>query len=409
MERRAHEGVRGALADVWQQTQEVAEGAFNSYRALPSFLYPAVHGTAAEHAIIMRQLDQLPLRDLSTISSIRVVNTISNTSDGIVMGVTRPVLGDMALARDGNSLRLVHGSWEVTGSLNQPVLEGTLVHEVGHGHDFQGGVLRQITHQQWSAKGPWGKGPFVSDYASTAAPEDFAESYANEHLTPQQLAEQPNQRPTGPLQDFSPAKHQALERSAQPSPLERLVDHKPFRDTGRLVGELTSQLPWLRAGLHVLGNLGTLTLVVGGVGDIAQGAIDHNKREVAHGVLGLAAGLSLGLSYASPVLGPAALALLGARSGIERADAQAAAAQDGSHQARKASTATEVAAAAGGALGGALGGVAGPLGGTWLGYTVAGPLGGVVGLVAGSLLGFKAGSTLGADAGIRLAGSHKPA
>jgi hypothetical protein len=394
-------------SDLFRAAKDSLVGANESMRALPTFLYPSVTGSAAERAIVLQQLDRLPLKDVSAISGIRMVDHIGDTKDGIIMGVTQPGLGDMRLSRVGNSLVPTpgpQGDWSVGTKLDPTILEGTVTHEIGHCRDFQGGSLKMLTNTEPSSRGPWGKGPFVSDYATTNNREDFAETYANQHLSPQQLAGQPNSQPQKPLQDFSRAKYDAMQKTEQLNFMQRLVDRPAFRETGRAVGDLTSALPFVRQGLFVLGTLSTVSMVSSGLAETVSCVAHHDRLGTVHAALTLGAGLGLGFAYASPVLGPAALACLGASRGMALAERAAAGAGQVKPELR-----SEAAAAVGGALGGIVGGVAGPLGGTWLGYQVAGPIGGVAGLIAGSVLGLSAGSSLGARAGLAVASQQQAA
>jgi len=379
------------------------KGALYSQAALPSFLYPAISGaTAAERAVILETLDALPLKDVSTIGSIKMVPHIGNPygGNGLVLGATRVLTGDMELSRFGNSLREVQGfagptgRFEPSDTVNPAMLRGTLAHEVGHGHDYQGGLVRMLTGGEESHGGPWGEPPHVSKYAETTAREDFAESYQRYHLDREQLRGTPSYDRPG----LSAEKRAAMEESERLNFAERVVDNEMFRETGRKFGEITSAAPILRTGLALVGQLATLSLITGGVSRTFSGIANGNGHATVRGALDLGAGLGLGFAYANPLLGPAALALLGAKAGLDRADRDAAA-PNSSHATPK----VAAAAAVGGALGGVAGGVVGPLGGTALGYTVAGPIGGVVGLVVGSVSGFALGSALGAEAGIAIA------
>ena len=198
------------------------------------------------------------------------------------------------------------------------------------------------------------------------------------------------------LKDFNPQKWQAMHADEQSNFMERIVEQKPFRDTGRMVGEMLSSHVGgvVHSALGVMSTAAMVNLVITGATETVQAALRPDGAGLAKGLLTLGAGASLALGFAHPALAPASLALLGARRGVELADDKAALASQA-----PAARAT-VAAATGGAIGGIVGGVVGPLGGTLLGYQLAGPVGGVVGLITGSLVGFRGGSTLGAKAGL---------
>jgi hypothetical protein len=376
-------------------------GALRSYQALPSFIYPAVTGSAAERQIIFDALSRLPLKDISAINTIRMVPALGvPSSGGVALGVTRVATGDMQLSRWGNSFRTINGfaaaspQYMHTDSVNPDLLRNTVLHEAGHAHDYQGGFFHMLSPT--SGHGPWGKGPFVTDYARTNAHEDFAESHAHYFESTKELQKVPGLEHSVTLRDADPAKFKAMRDSEQPTFMERLVDRQAFRETGRLIGDWTSGAPLARTGLAVLSAWSVMNLLSGGAGELANN-LGKDEMQAVHGGLTLAAGVGLAFAFANPLLGPAALAALGARRGMEVADQS----EDARAHTRSAATG----AAVGGALGGLVGGVAGPLGGTCLGYAIGGPVGGAVGFLAGSLIGFRGGSTLGAEAGLAL-GRH---
>jgi hypothetical protein len=373
-----------ALERLGDAAADVGTDALRSYTALPVFLYPSVTGTAAEKALIFSTLDRLPMKDVGAIPAIRVFPSLRLFShgQGTTLGVTFGS-GDMAVSRtDG------------FGMANSDDLTRYIVmHESGHAHDFQGGILHAFLLRH-SSQGPWGHGPFPTEYAESARAEDFAEGHAFYHLRPEELGRVQNDvgARTLDLKDFNAAKWQSMHDSEQPNLLEQVVAQKPFRETGRLVGQLTSnQLgAALHTGLGFMSMISSFELMSMGVSDVIDGVKAQDTLGAVRGGLSLAAGVSLAVGAGSPVLGPVALALLGARRGIDVAEKKAS--QGGSR----------TAAAVGGAVGGMVGGVAGPLGGTLAGYAVGGPVGGVIGLVAGSLVGFRGGAALGARAGLAL-------
>jgi len=386
----------------YEETKDALSGALYVHRALPSFLYPAVTGTAAEKALILQTLDALPLQDVSSASTIRMVPEISYPGiRGLILGATQPATMDVQISRFGTSLRQIEGyagpvpKWEPSGSMNPNMVRGTLVHELGHARDMRGGFPRVIIGGASSDNGPWGSPPHVTDYATTSSKEDFAESHALYHLGKEGLKDTPK---GDQIQSLSDAKREAMERLEQESFMERLVDSRPFRETGRKFGELTSAAPVLRTGLTVVASLATFSMLLNGASKVINGVSESQGHQTVEGLLCVGAGLGLALAGAHPLLGPAALALIGAERGMERADRDAP-----TPGKNRATHGVAAAAAVGGAIGGVVGGTVGPLGGTLAGYAVGGPIGGVVGLLAGSILGFQLGSALGARAGIAVA------
>lgn len=345
---------------------EVALGAKNlayAQSAVPRFVYPSVFGTAAERNLIWETLDALPMRDAVRASSITVKETLGSEN---LLGVTRPATGSIALNRTG---------W---GMHDPTDFKYTLVHEVGHTVDFKGHTLSVISRTNESARAPWGTPPNVSEYAGTAPPEDFAESYAEHRLDPERL------------QRINPDKAEALRRMDRPNFLERLVDRPAFKETGKFVGRALSIHPFVRSGLELGRQVAVLTLASEGIVGSFQGMFKGDAVATADGLLAGAAGAGLAFAHLNPMYGAGAMAALGGREGLHLA------------LEKKASKAGTAAATFGGAVGGAIGGVAGPLGLTYAGYSVAGPIGGTVGLVVGGVLGNRLGSKLGAKAALAL-------
>lgn len=380
-----------ASVDKTELLSEAAVDAYRSLQALPAFLYPSVTGTAAEKALVFATLDRLPMHDVSTMPAIRMLdnlNFLNKGGDGTILGATFGS-GDMLLSRTD-----AYG-----GRMSNDLTRYVIVHEAGHAHDFGGkGVLQALLLRK-SNDAPWGKGPFPTSYAESAPAEDFAEGHAFYHLRPDELARVQDEMGgrTTNFQEFSPEKHRAMAQSEEPGLLGQIVEGKAFRETGRLVGELTSNHVGaaLHTGFGLLGSFSAFTMAANGGEELFSSFVKKDAAMAVRGGLSLAAGVALATAGVNPLCGPAALALLGARRGLDTADRLA---ETQPHAAQGSKTA----AAIGGALGGAIGGVAGPLGGTLAGYAVGGPVGGVIGLVAGSLVGLRGGSELGARAGLAL-------
>lgn len=335
------------------EIQDTLSSAFQTYQAMPRFLYPSVFGTAAEKELIFNTLDMLPISDVVNAPTIAMKDTLGSAN---LLGVTRPAIGSIAINRTG---------W---GMGNPANVAETLVHEVGHTVDYPGRIVQVLTGGN-SSSAPFGEGPYVSDYASTMHQEDFAETYAAYHLDPEGLKR------------VNPAKYEAMQQLEQPNFMEAFLDQPAFRETGRFVGDALSFTPWLRWGLEFAGQVGSFSLAVEGIGDLFG---EHRLR----GAVTTAAAAGLIFAFKHPLAGPAAMGLLGARRGYDMA-------------AEKQAGATSTALAMTGAgAGGLVGGVAGPLGLTMAGHAAAGPIGGAVGLAVGAILGHKVGSTLGGKAGL---------
>lgn len=343
---------------------EAIRDAFVPQTALPNMVYPSIFGaTQAERAAIGTVLDSLPLRDVGTASTITVSPDLG---DPRLLGVTRPVVGSIALNRSGYSM----------DTFDQ--FRYTLVHEVGHTVDMPDRATQMLIAPN-SSNDAFGKPPYVTDYASTMRQEDFAESYAHHRLDPKQM------------EGVSAEKARALEQVDKPTFLESLVDRPAFRDSGKALGQMLEATPWLRWGAEIAGQVAIVTTGVSGISDVVYGAARGDGRQAVSGLLKAGAATGFALAFQHPALAPAGLALLGAARGLQKATAA---------NADKKATAAAMAA---GGVGGVVGGIGLPLGLTWTGYQVAGPIGGAVGLVVGSVVGHRLGASLGAKAALALA------
>ncbi|MGE0494655.1 MAG: hypothetical protein AB7S38_35930 [Vulcanimicrobiota bacterium] len=334
------------------------ETVLNTYRAMPQFLYPSVYGTAAERSLIMNTLDSLPLKDVGSTVTITMKDTLGSAN---LLGVNRPALGSIAINRTGYGM-----------SDPAEVVE-TLVHELGHSKDYPGRIPSILTGGH-SGSGPFGSPPYVSRYAGTAAAEDFAESYATYRLDPDRLRE------------VAPEKYAVFEKLNQKNFIESFLDQPAFRETGKLVGESLGKVPYLRWGLSFASQISMVNLAASGVQDVFSG---HAVR----GGLATGAAAALAFSHAHPLLGPAAMTLLGAHRGLQMAES------------RGAGAAGQALASVGAGTGGLVGGYVAPLGLTLVGHSLAGPVGGAVGLAVGALAGQALGTELGGRAGLALGAS----
>ena len=329
-----------------------------TYKALPGFLYPSIFGTGAERELIVQTLDSLPLKDISKVSTVTMKDTLGSAN---LLGLNRPALGSISINRTG------------IGMGNPANVVETLVHEVGHSVDYPN-KLPNLLLGGHSSSEPFGEAPFITRYAGTKAPEDFAESYAHFKLEPDKL------------KSVAPEKYRALEEIDTNNFMENLVDRPAFRETGQLIGRVLEASPFLRWGIEFGAQISTMNLVAGGVGELAQG-------NVLRGALSTGAGAALAFSQSHPALGPAAMGLLGARSGLDLATSE------------NAGTAGKAAAMVGGGVGGAVGGIVGPLGLTYAGHAVAGPVGGAIGLLVGAVAGQQLGSKVGGELGLAAGGA----
>lgn len=377
----------GRVGEAVGTALDIATAGASVLEAFPKFIYPSVLGaTAAEQAAIYSTLDQLPLHHVGEVSSVSVVASIPSNKPGWI------VFGN---AMDYGVTSRIHLSRE---TLTTPqMMEDTLIHEVGHTTDY---AKKPFPFGPGaSSHHPYGEGPHVTDYATTNEKEDYAESYQEFH-----------QRPDN-LESTNPEKYADMKEANQPSFMERLVDRKEFRETGKFLGRLLGPNHTTRhaidTGIALSGALHT----VRGVEQWIDSARTGDGLQHAQGILGAASG-GLMLSGAAPLAGlglQAASMALG--QAVKHGELSAAEVEStialpvrplelmfGREPARIKEDhrpGKVLAVAAGGAAGGVAGALAGPYLGVLAGYHVAGGLGGAVGLVAGGALGFMGGARLG--------------
>lgn len=397
-----HPLVKGAVANTFAATRGL--------QAFPQFIYPTIFdATAAERQQIYDVLDTLPLKDVNSVKSITVVPEIASDRPG---WVTR------GRAFDHNVTNFMELSRKELADPKD--FRKVLIHETGHTRDFESAWFGMFRED--SSKDPFGKGPYVTDYAKTNRHEDYAETYAYYHVDPEGTKAK------------VPEKYEAIRQSEEPNFVERLIDREEFRETGRWLGDNIASSRGMRNSLQ------TFYFLSGGL-QAAQGLDQLRKATEAggdplhhfQGVLNVAAGVAFG----SGVLALPGMAIHSAQRSLNRAisrgdltpvDADAAVRlasdpiervvrgvgsrvgvtapfQSLSERFPKAdpNRTRAVSIAAGGAIGGIAGTIAGPYGGVIAGYHIAGPVGGAVGLVVGALGGYALGTEVGGRVGGALA------
>ena len=363
--------------------------------AFPGFLYPSIHGaTPVEQQQITKILDGLPLHHVSQIDTISMVPEIPSGKPG---WVTLGTAWDYPASAE---IRLSHK--ELT---TYDKMADTLIHEVGHTTDYSRRPFR--LGPTASSHAPYGEGGKVTDYAETNAKEDYAESYQEYHQRPERLRE------------INPEKYDDQIASNTPSFMERLVDRKEFRETGKTIGSLMGPNKITRHVIESAGAAAGLLQLGHGVTQWADSASTGDSLQHASGILNTVSG-ALAFSGAAPL---AAVGVQAANNALTRAvkrgDLSAAEVESTvslpvrpieAAFGRQAARIQEdhrpgkvLAVATGGALGGTAGALAGPYLGVLAGYHIAGGIGGAVGLVAGGALGFLGGSELGGRIGGALA------
>lgn len=367
-----------------------------SFKAFPNFVYPSVYNIQGwERQVIFDHLDQLPLHQVNDVKALRMVDVIPNHDPGYVTNGQAWGFGA------SNEIQLSR-----TELTTPDKLRGTLTHEIGHTVDFESRWFKLFGER--SGKKPFGEGPHITDYAKTNHYEDFAESYEEYHLRPENLKK------------TSPEKYAEIERLSRPSALEALVDRKEFRETGKFIAETIGPHRAARHAVQSAYYLSSALQVGHGVSQWLRSGETGDPMTHANGILNTAAGLAF-FTGMSPLIGMgiqgASQALGGAvrRGSLSDQEVESAVAApvrplelllgrkstpiQESHRPGKVAV-----VAVGGALGGTAGALAGPYLGVMAGYRLAGGLGGAIGMVAGGLGGFLLGSELGGRLGSAVAG-----
>lgn len=331
--------------------------------ALPKFIYPTVTGTPEQQALVWQALDNLPMHHAVRPVSIEVLPSLPKGPN--LLGVNRTGVGAIQINAGGY------------GMTNPSEFRYTVTHEVGHSVDYRSGMFSAFSRQHPSANNPiYGKGPFVSDYAATQPPEDFAETYGEHHTRPHALR----------YINSAKADHQT--QLDQPTYLEKLVDRPAFRETGKFVAAQFQAAPIARMGLEIARQAMVMNLAIHGTGEFVEGVSKGNGSRAVAGLLAAGAGVGLAMAPSVPMAGLYASAALGANRGLNEAR------MAGASPERKAL------ATVAGAIGGTVGGFVAPLALVQAGYSLAGPIGGTVGLVVGGTMGSWLGSKWAAQAAL---------
>lgn len=271
IERRADKKPR--TEDQQSRTTKAAESMVtfaSALRAMPKFIYPTVVGTPAEEKAIYDALDKLPLKDVTASSVMHVIPGLTDTG---ISGMSQPglthtrILLDQGYINDGRAEALVH-------------------HEQGHAVDYSGGY-GLLGALNW--RGPFGSGPFVSDYAKGNRYEDWAESYEAYHKDPVAFT-----------RDF-PHKAHIIEQAERTTPGEHMLDNEQVRSAGRTVGHALGTVPHLRTAMETgLALLSPIQLHRGAKA-LEKGLIQDDDALKLRGKMSLITGVLLGLPGGAPL------------------------------------------------------------------------------------------------------------
>lgn len=255
----------------WGKAADVALDVAAGVKSLPNFIYPTVYGaTEAQRDAIYAQLDKLPLEDATAAGTMTVIPGLSNTG---ISGMAQPGASHVRVLFD-------------QGYIDDPNRVQHLVfHENGHAVDYSGGFGLLGAHN-W--RGNFGKGPFISDYASSNRYEDWAEMYEHYHAGSSEV-------------EHFHDKAAVVERVSAQNPLNRMMDQPKIREAGRDIAGTMSKIPYSRDALEVAASLIAPVQLYRGAGDIVKGLENDNDAQKLKGKLNLASGLFLTLPGAAPL------------------------------------------------------------------------------------------------------------
>jgi hypothetical protein len=244
-------------------------------RSLQPYLYPSVVGaTPAQRAVISAALESLPLRAATSPTVISVTDVRRMGP----WGVAQPLYSQSRILLD-------------RGALADPELQKIVpVHEIGHTFDYLQGVGPWGNYS--SGPGGFGEGPYVSRYARTNRPEDFAESFRVFHTDPELLRRR------------APAKFAALEEAHRQGLVEEALDRPQVRAASRRAADALGAVPLLRETLALASALLSPLQIHRGARDLQAGLATGDRRARLDGKMRLATGLLL----FSPTTAPLGLA-----------------------------------------------------------------------------------------------------
>ncbi|MDQ7823846.1 MAG: hypothetical protein RDV48_13690 [Candidatus Eremiobacteraeota bacterium] len=267
---------------------------FKTVKTFPRFIYPSlINMTDEEKALVLSQLDRLPLKDVGTVKSITMLGSLPGASGAAAPLPQSPFI---LLTKDNFHL-------------SEDWANMVLTHETGHAVDYNSGLFGLPKLFSESSKSPWGKPPYISDYAATGPGwypsewDDFAESYANYHLKPEELKAK------------CPEKFKRMEELERNSFFESLVDRTEFRETGKLMGRIMEKAPYLQNGLAMVSLVGGLVQAFRALGEMKRGEKTGDEKLKMNATMNFAAGSC----FASKVLAVPGMAIEGARSELNRA------------------------------------------------------------------------------------------
>lgn len=247
---------------------DAALGVGAALRGLPKFAYPSLVGASeAERALIYNSLDRLPMASVTSVSTMHVIDGLERTE---AIGIAHPTFSQTRVLLDKGAL-----AW------GNDFHHELISHEVGHARDFSRGFGPLGAY---SVFGPFGKGPYITDYAQTNRMEDFAETHAHYHMSAADRAE---------LARVTPEKFKVLDHLSQPGLSEQWADQKSVREAGKGVGRALEAAPYLRNALELAGALIAPAQIHRGAKALEAGLVNGDARQKFHGKMNLASGIML--------------------------------------------------------------------------------------------------------------------
>lgn len=278
---------RRRAAGTGSATGDAVLGAAAGLKSLPDFVYPTLHGaTQEERAVIHRVLDGLPMGDVTSASTMTVMDGMGGMG---ISGVAPPALSQNVIYLDRENMGY---RW---------FNEELVTHELGHAKDLSTGYgpFGMLNQRTPPFGGPFGRAPFVSSYADTNLFEDYAESYTEFHRNPDHLRR------------VAPEKLAVLEQQNPDGFSEWLTDRPSVRSAGKGVADAVGTVPYLRNGLELAFSLVGPLEIHRGSRQWEEGVNTYDAAQRARGKFNLATGLLL-MSGGGAPFALAAAALHGA-------------------------------------------------------------------------------------------------
>ncbi len=189
-------------------------------KSMPRFIYPSVHKASdAERELVYKTLDKLPMSYITASHTITFSDKLAKEVNAA--GLFQDFGYDGIITLDRSQM-----------ALSDEWAQYVITHELGHANDF---MWAHQLNGLISSKPPFGKPPYITDYASTKPLEDVAESYAYYHLAPESL------------KSVAPEKYCALEKIETVKsldPLNIVAGQQQVRSLGRTIGEFLSKIPY---------------------------------------------------------------------------------------------------------------------------------------------------------------------